>query len=220
MKNSILIRIVIFLVIYFGLRQYGGVMGNKILYPINMLVTFLHELGHGIGALITGGEVDRIQINQDGSGYTATIGGNRAIILMGGYLGSAIFGNILFYIGARVQSLVKPILALLAASMLFTALYWFNSMFTTSFLFIFAAMILFIIWKTNFGREILMFLGLTTIVYIIQDFNVGPSSDLAKYAELMVVLPASAWMYIWLFIALALFFLNMRLLFKTPQYES
>jgi len=218
-KSSILIRIIVFLLIYFGLRQYGGVMGNKILYPINLLVTFLHELGHGLGAIITGGEVDRIQISQDGSGYTATIGGNRAIILMGGYLGSAIFGNILFYIGARVQSLVKPVLALLAASMLFTAMYWFNSIFTTGFLFLFSAAILLIIWKTNFGREVLMFLGLTTIIYIIQDFNVGPSSDLSRYAEVMVILPASAWKYLWLFIALALFFINMRLLFKTPDYE-
>lgn len=219
MKSSILIRIIVFLLIYFGLRQYGGVMGNRILYPINLLVTFLHELGHGLGAIITGGEVDRIQISQDGSGYTATIGGNRAIILMGGYLGSAIFGNILFYIGARVQSLVKPVLALLAASMLFTAMYWFNSIFTTGFLFLFSGAILLIIWKTNFGREVLMFLGLTTIIYIIQDFNVGPSSDLSKYAEIMVILPASFWMYLWLFIALALFFINMRLLFKTPDYD-
>jgi len=218
-KSSILIRIIVFLLIYFGLRQYGGVMGNRILYPINLLVTFLHELGHGLGAIITGGEVDRIQISQDGSGYTATIGGNRAIILMGGYLGSAIFGNILFYIGARVQSLVKPVLALLAASMLFTAMYWFNSIFTTGFLFLFSGAILLIIWKTNFGREVLMFLGLTTIIYIIQDFNVGPSSDLSKYAEIMVILPASFWMYLWLFIALALFFINMRLLFKTPDYD-
>ena len=43
-----------------------------------------------------------------------------------------------------------------------------------------------------------MFLGLASIIYIVQDFNVGPSSDLKAYAELFIFIPAVAWMYIWL----------------------
>jgi len=189
--------------------------GRKILYPLTLLVTFLHEFGHAFGALITGGEVDSIQINQDGSGWTKTIGGSRPVVIMGGYLGSAIFGNILFYIGARLHKWVKPAIVVLCASMLITGLIWYNSMFTTGILILFSAVILLMGFKTNFGREILMFIGLVSIIYIIQDFNVGPKSDLEAYAKEMVFIPSFMWMYIWLGIVIVLFLANLRLLWKS-----
>ena len=211
---------VIMLGLYFGLQYFGGDIGRKIMYPIRILVTFLHELGHAVGALITGGYVERIQINANGSGFTSTAGGSRSIILMGGYLGSALFGNILFFIGARSKVLVKPTLILLCISMIVTALYWFNSLFTTGVLFLFVLALYIIMTKTHFSKEVLMFFGLACILYIIQDFNVGPSSDLEKYAEIMVILPVSAWMYIWLGVAVVLFLFNLRILFSSINEES
>jgi len=185
-----------------------------------MLVTFLHEFGHAIGALITGGSVDLIQINKDGSGYTQSRGGSLSIILMGGYLGSAIFGNLLFLIGARFKKAVKPFLILLSATMFGTGIFWFNSLFTTIMLVIFALAILLIAFKTNFGNEVLMFLGLACIIFIVQDFNVGPSSDLQKYAALMVFIPKTVWMYIWLGIVLILTFFNFRIMFKSMKDDD
>lgn len=217
MRNSILIRIIIMLGVYLGLRYFGGDIGKKILYPINLFVTFLHEFGHALGAVITGGEVENVQVNQDGSGFTRTIGGHRPITLMGGYLGSALFGNILFLIGAKMKPLVKPFLGLLSGGMIFTALFWYNSMFTSGFLVLFAFILILIIWKTNLGREVLMFLGLASILFIIQDFNVGPTSDLKKYAEIMRILPANVWMYIWLALAILLFYFNLKIIFKEDK---
>lgn len=214
MRQSILIRMIILLGIYVGLRYFGGEVGRQILTPIILLVTYLHELGHAVGSWITGGEVVDITINKDGSGLTRTMGGNHSIILMGGYIGSAIFGNLLFLIGAKFKMLVKPTLLVLAASMASIGFFLYSSMFTTGFLAAFGLFLLFVIWKTNWGREILMFLGLASIVYIIQDFNVGPSSDLTQYAKNMKILPANVWMYIWLGIALLLFFINLRFIFK------
>lgn len=208
------------LAIYFGLQYFGGDIGRKIMYPIRILVTFLHELGHAVGALITGGMVDRIQINSNGSGFTSTAGGSRSIILMGGYLGSALFGNILFFIGARSKALVKPTLILLCISMIVTALYWFNSMFTTGVLGLFVVALYFIMTQTQLSRDVLMFFGLASILYIIQDFNVGPSSDLEKYAEIMVILPPNVWMYIWLIVAVFLFLINLRILLASTTDEE
>ncbi len=213
MKNNIF-RALIALGIYLGLKYFGGAIGAKILYPITLLVTFLHEFGHALGAVLTGGSVNEIQINPNGSGYTTSVGGSRSIILMGGYIGSAILGNLLFYAGTKGQKLIKPIMYLLSAAMVFTAFYWYNSMFTTGFLIAFAVVIGFIALKTEFGREILMFLGLASIIYIIQDFNVGPSSDLAAYAEHMVILPADVWKYIWLGVVIILFVFNIRYIFR------
>jgi len=59
-----------------------------------------------------------------------------------------------------------------------------------------------------------MFLGLVSILYIIQDFNVGPTSDLNAYADLFVFIPSLVWMYIWLIIVIALFVWNIRLIVK------
>ncbi len=220
MKNGIIYRIFIFLAIYFGLRFFGGEIGYKILFPINLFVTFLHELGHAIGAILTGGSVLEINISKTGAGFTRSAGGSLPIILMGGYLGSALFGNILFLIGARSPSLAKPILGLVGASMIFTSFYWYNSLFTTGFLIVFALSLFLIIWKTSWGREVLMFLGLASILYIIQDFNIGPSSDLARYAKEMIILPATAWMYIWLVVVLILFYFNIKLIFKNLDSEE
>ena len=206
--------------LYFGIRYFGGDIGKKVLYPIQMLATFLHEFGHAVGALITGGEVRNIQINQDGSGFTRTVGGSRQVILMGGYLGSALFGNLIFLIGARAKVLVKPLLLLLALIMAFTGVFWFNSLFTTALLFGFAFILTGIALKTNFAREVLMFLGLSTLLFIIQDFNVGPTSDLEKYAEEMKIFPADVWMYIWLVVVVVLFLLNLRILFKSLRDDD
>ncbi|WP_235296313.1 M50 family metallopeptidase [Portibacter marinus] len=213
MRNTIG-RVLLILGIYLGLKYLGGSIGAKLLYPITLLVTFLHEFGHALGAVLTGGSVEQVQINPNGSGYTVSRGGIRSIIIMGGYIGSAILGNLLFYIGTKSQKLIKPMLYLLSAAMMFTAFFWFNSFFTTGILILFAIVLGFIGLKTKYGREVLMFIGLASILYIIQDFNVGPSSDLAAYADTMIILPATVWKYIWLTIVVLLFIINIRAIFR------
>ena len=186
MNNNLLPRTLIILGIYLGLTHFGGMIGQKILYPVHLLVTFLHELGHALGAIFTGGSVLNLQVNADGSGFTKTQGGSRAIILMGGYIGSALLGNLLFYIGTRGKMAAKITTYVLAGSMVIAALFWFNSLYTTGFLIVFAVALFFLSSRTELDREILMFLGLASILYIIRDFNVGPSSDLEAYAKEMI----------------------------------
>ena len=217
MSNNLFVRFLGVLAIYLGLTFLGGEIGRMILNPIHLLVTFLHELGHALGALLTGGDVLALQVNADGSGVTTTRGGNLGIILMGGYLGSAILGNILFYIGANGGKIAKATLFVLMGLMIFASIMWFVSFWTTGFLLAFAAVLYFLTTKTDLHQEILMFLGLSTIIYIIQDFNVGPSSDLKKYAELLVFIPANVWMYIWLAIAVLLTSLNIYAILKISR---
>lgn len=214
MKDKTLFIIVSVLAVYLGLTYFGGPIGWKILYPFKLFVTFLHELGHAVGALITGGSVEGFVVNGDGSGLTKTRGGNRAIILMGGYIGSALFGNLLFYIGARKEKLAKFTVYAIAGTMFVTSILWFSTFFTTFFLVAFAAILVLLAKKTNWDQVIVMFLGLASILYIIQDFNVGPSSDLAKYADLFIIIPATVWMYIWLIIVVILFIINIRMIFR------
>ena len=213
-RSSLALRIIVISAVYFCLSTYGGLLGWQLLYPIRLFVTFLHEFGHAAGALITGGAVEYIAIEPNSAGVTSTFNGNPSVILMGGYIGSAIFGNALFYIGARRHNWVKPVLGLVIAAMLITGFIWFNTLFTTAVLCGFSVLLYFVGFKTKYGREILMLLGIASIIYIIQDFNVGPTSDLAAMERQMKFIPAKVWMYIWLGIVLLILAFNLKMLFS------
>ncbi len=203
-KRNLVLRTFAILAIYTGLFYFGGASGHKLLVPVTLFVTFLHEFGHAAATILTGGHVTAIQINPDGSGFTQSAGGSGGIILMGGYIGSAIFGNLLFYVGARVRHLAPLLLRLIGILMVISAFFWFHSMTSTVILLLFAAGIYAITRFTNWEDETLMFFGLASVLYIIQDFNVGPSSDLHKYAAIIGLFPAKVWMYIWLIIVILL----------------
>ncbi len=219
MKNNTLLRILFVLTVYLCIKYFGGEYGRTVLYPITLLVTFLHEFGHALGALITGGEVVSVQINTDGSGLTMTRGGSRAVILMGGYIGSAILGNLLFYLGTRQKKTAQIGLNVLSIIMIIVGLIWFDGLYTTGFLLVFAFVLFFIANKTSLGKEVMMFLGLACLFHIVQDFQVGPSSDLEMYAEIFIVIPKVVWMYIWLGVVIILSFFNVKRILKSAMKE-
>lgn len=210
MNKNLLPRLLAMLLVYVILRFFGGSFGNLVLYPVTMLVAFLHELGHATGAILTGGSVDGLQINPDGSGYTVTRGGSAGIILMGGYLGSALLGNLLFRIGVKHRTQAQNALLVLAFLMALSGIIWFESFISTALLFGFAAVLFFIARRTTWDQDMLMFLGLATVLYIIQDFRTGPSSDLVMYEKVVGIFPYQVWMYLWLALAIGLSFWNMR----------
>jgi hypothetical protein len=73
-----------------------------ILYPFRLFVTFVHEAGHGLAAIATGGRFVSFEVMANGSGLATTRGGLRAVILPAGYIGSAVFGAGLLYITNRI----------------------------------------------------------------------------------------------------------------------
>jgi hypothetical protein len=95
-RQRALIMALIAAVIVFVVWNIPALSG--VLYPFRLFVTFVHESGHGIAALLTGGEFGRMVVSADGSGFATTSGGIRAIILPAGYLGAALFGALLFYL--------------------------------------------------------------------------------------------------------------------------
>lgn len=214
MNNQLHFRLVAMVVVYAILKFLGGSFGHLVLYPVTLLVTFLHEFGHALGAILTGGAVEGMQINSDGSGYTVSRGGSPGIVLMGGYLGSAILGNILFRIGAKHRSWTQGALITLASLMALSGLIWFESFQSTAILFIFAASLYFIALRTTWDQDLLMFFGLAAVLYIIEDFNVGPKSDLAMYEKVVGIFPSMVWEYIWLGFAGLLFLWNLQAILK------
>ncbi len=213
-STAVHFRVLAMIIIYLMLKFIGGSLGNLALYPVTLFVTFLHEFGHALGGIFTGAAVEGMRINPDGSGYTVTRGGSAGIILMGGYLGSAVLGNLLLYIGAHKRSLTQMTLNGLSIAMAFAGIVWFESIESTVILFLFAGALFFVANRTNWDQDVLMFLGIAAVFYILQDFNVGPKSDLAMYQQVVGIFPTTVWMYIWLGIAAMLSYSNLKEIFK------
>lgn len=45
--------------------------GYQLLYPLTLLATFAHEMGHGLAALLVGAEFDQLLLHADGSGLAS-----------------------------------------------------------------------------------------------------------------------------------------------------
>lgn len=72
-----------------------------VVYPFRLFGTFVHELGHGLAALATGGHFERFTVSPDLSGLAWSSGGIRFVIASAGYVGSAVFGGVLILLAAR-----------------------------------------------------------------------------------------------------------------------
>lgn len=68
---------------------------SALLLPIKLFVVLLHEISHGLAAILTGGAVERLVLLRDEGGLAFTRGGSRFVILSAGYLGSALWGALL-----------------------------------------------------------------------------------------------------------------------------
>lgn len=95
-----------------------------IVVPLRLFVTYVHEAGHSLMAMLTGGRVIQFVVSPNGSGLATTAGGTRALILPAGYLGAAFFGAALFYLANRFPQWVRQMAFVLGAAMLtFTILF-------------------------------------------------------------------------------------------------
>lgn len=72
-----------------------------LVYPFQLFVTLVHELSHGVAALLTGGRFVRFVIAPDTSGLATTAGGWRWFVVSAGYLGAALFGGLLLALTNR-----------------------------------------------------------------------------------------------------------------------
>jgi hypothetical protein len=72
-------------------------------YPFKLFVTFIHEGGHALAAVVTGNSVRSLSVNIDASGLTETLvapGGfySQLFISSAGYLGAISFGALLLWL--------------------------------------------------------------------------------------------------------------------------
>lgn len=81
--------------------QGSAFNASIITYPVRLFVTFVHEVGHVLAGLLSGGSVEGFTVSPNGSGVARISGGNIALIAPAGYLGAAFFGTFLFLLTSR-----------------------------------------------------------------------------------------------------------------------
>ncbi|MDJ0694067.1 M50 family metallopeptidase [Mastigocoleus sp. MO_188.B34] len=108
--------------------------GDYILYPFSILATWFHEMGHGLMALLLGGNFQQLQIFSNGSGVAtyslarslAPIG--PSLVAAAGPMGPPIAGSALI-LASRSFKAASLSLKILGGFLIFSSLVWVRSPF-------------------------------------------------------------------------------------------
>jgi Peptidase M50B-like len=186
--------------------------GRYVLAPLEYLNTHLHELGHALAGIATGGSVGDIRVNADFSGTAEVSGGWTVIVASAGYVGTSFFGAFLVFLGRSVEKARAGLMVLAAMLLLsllafvrgdlvgiLTALFWIATLAV-------AAKKL----PDDWARGGIQFLGiqqcLTSVVSFVSLFLVSLSSGHsdAKIMENLTGIPALLWAFSWFCVSVAL----------------
>lgn len=106
--------------------------GPQILYPLTILATYAHEMGHGLTAVAMGASFESLQMFADGSGLAYWHGDvgriGRGLIAAGGLVGPSIAGATLVAL-TRKPRLARWVLYGVGAAMLLSVLLVVRSLF-------------------------------------------------------------------------------------------
>lgn len=118
-RGRIILQVIFSLVIvlfFWEQNRYVSYWIIELFSPLKLYTTAIHEAWHAIVCIMTGGEVGKISLSLDTSGFTLTRGGIFILISPAGYIGSALTGALLI-ISAK-NTLLSKILLLLVCSVI------------------------------------------------------------------------------------------------------
>ena len=175
-------------------------------WPLRLFVVLLHEVSHGLAAVLTGGRIVSIELSPREGGLCTTAGGWPFVISSAGYLGSALFGAFFLLLGMRGRPRAHRVATgVLGAALLLLTLVWVRSAF--GFVYGLAAGVLLLgvaRWLPEGASSfVLRLLGVTSLLYAPWDITSDlilrsvPASDAATLAR-MTGIPALAWGILWL----------------------
>lgn len=185
-------------------------IGEAVLYPFRLFVTYVHEAGHGTMAILSGGQFVSFEVHANGAGQANTIGGSKLLILPAGYLGAALFGAVLFYLVNRGHYSRVISVALGIGLIVFSVL--FGRFSATAFVvgLAFGGLLILLGWKAGQDINILVLnmLAILTalnavldLFFLVGNSNIGTPTlrnDAAAFSDAVApLIPASAWAFLW-----------------------
>ena len=144
--------------------------GFPVIYPLKLLVVFFHESSHALATILTGGKVQEMVVNAKAGGHVLSQGGNRFLSLNAGYLGSLIWGMVIYTFAASTR-LDRPFMAFLGVAIVLITLFYVRNPFAIFFgVTTAAAMILCSRYlNERINDFILRIIGLTSMIYVLLD---------------------------------------------------
>jgi len=116
--------------------------GRQMLYPLTLLATYAHEMGHGLTALLLGAQFDQLLLHADGSGMAVWHGNPgriaTALIAAGGLVGPTVAGITLLLL-SRSPRFARAVLGTLALLLTVSMVLWSRNSFGAVFLMALAA---------------------------------------------------------------------------------
>ncbi len=119
-------RLVLLATVILTALLYVVPYGRYVAYPLMMLSTLAHEMGHGVAALLVGGSFHYFVMWPDGSGLAVWSGEggvfSRALVAVGGLVGPAVAAAVGFAVGRTVRGArgaLTGLSAILALALLF-----------------------------------------------------------------------------------------------------
>ena len=192
--------------------------GHLLLYPFTLFSTWVHECGHAVMVVLTGGSVTAITIEPDTSGLTQSLmpPGRiaRGLVASSGYLGASAVGCLLIA-ATRVQKRARPILWTIGGFMLFTVVIWMRNVFGAVVVLAWGIALVALARKSSgpASRFLLSVLGiqvaLNAVFSIRTLFLVRGPSDADTMARLFLA-PAWVWAAAWMTASVAMLLWTLR----------
>jgi len=175
-------------------------------WPLRVFVVLLHEVSHGLAAVLTGGRIVSIELSPREGGLCTTAGGWPFVISSAGYLGSALFGALFLLLGTRGRPRAhRAATGLLGAALVLLTLVWVRSVFGFAYGIAAGVLLLGVArWLPEGASSFaLRLLGVTSLLYAPWDITSDlilrsvPASDASALARTTGI-PALAWGLLWL----------------------
>lgn len=210
--------------------------GEVLTYPFRIFVTFIHEGGHAIAALLTGNSVGSLSVAMNASGETYTTKGglfSQMFVASAGYIASMVFGALLLVLIRKSVTSRAVLIGSAALIFILTLVYGIltpivngGALAGIPFTFL-AGTLLFcgLIALAKFAsRKVITFfvsflavqcvlnalLDLKTVFFLSSPFGGAVSTDAANMATATGI-PALVWACIWIGTAIGILALAMRL---------
>jgi hypothetical protein len=180
-----------------------------VVYPFRIFVVFLHEISHGLAAVLTGGAIVSIGLSFDEGGVCRTRGGWPFLILQAGYLGSLLWGALFLVLGER-HTRARSVIAAIGLFTLAVTLVFVRTPFGFGYGLVAGALFLAVAAKlpAAVSELLLAAIGATSALYAVWDiasdvlFRHSAASDASALAQLTGV-PAVVWGLLWVLVSLA-----------------
>ena len=175
--------------------------------PFKWLESYFHEISHGIAALITGGNIMRIQLFTNGAGLCTTLGGSTFLIAFAGYAGASIWGTLIYFFAGRTQRIAQVFSGFMMLLLASSILLWARDLLTLVILIVLLVMFFIAIKKhaLPYLQKFMQLLGLIILLnsllsplYLLDGRHLGDGAALSG----LTGIPEFIWIVCWTGLAL------------------